>query len=204
MSILVVEKLSVQKKWSTRVDIPTGAIIDRIIGFFKGQFNVTLNSDNESQSFEIASGITFLVCIDIKDSCEVIIEPIKSEVKIDQLFLTIVNLPEPEKAVDVSKIKIIHHPEQDVIIAFDFTELFKEIKDVPLPCVEILNPDNTRFVIDQSSEIFQWRKNTYLYCKFTVGERRLRVKLVCNQPWSAWWSFTCISKKKYRLLKGTC
>lgn len=199
MSILVVDNLSVRKKWSKSIDIPEGAIVDRVIGFFKGRFNLTLFSGDESQSFEIVPNTTFLVTIDIKDSCEVIIEPIEGQVKIDQLFLTITDMPEPEKVADVSKIKIVHHPEQDVIIALDFTELLKEIKDVPFLQVEILNPDNTRFVINQSSEIFQWRNDTHLYCKLTVGERQLRIKLVENQPWSAWRIFTCMSKKKYRL-----
>lgn len=203
MSILIADNISVQEKWSKSVDVPKGVIVDRIIGFFTGRFNVTLHSGDENQSLEVVSGTPFLVTIDIKDSCEIVIEPIEGTVKINQLSLTIVDLPKPEKEVDVSKIKIIHHPEQDVIIALDFTEMLKEIKDVPFPQIEILNPDNTRFVINQSSEIFQWRKDTYLYCKLTVGERQLRVKFVENQPWSAWWTFICLSKKRYRLLKNT-
>jgi len=195
MSILIASNISVREKWSKHIVLPEDYIVDRIIGFFEGKFNLTIISEDDSQSFEIVPNVVFLVTIDITDKCEVIIQATE-EIKIDELYLILTTLP--EEPADISKIKIVQHPEHGVIIAFDFTKVFAEINNDELsPEIEIRNPDNTCFFVRQSSEIFQWR-DKQLYCKFTVGERRLRIKLTAIQPWSTWLQFTCMTYRKYR------
>ena len=195
--MILLENVIVDCELSILIEVPKNSIIETlIVESQEARLECKLLVGEYQEEFELYGNDSWPLIMD-----ENVILKIKAKHPAKIIKLVATTIPKPKKGIK-KDINIIHHPCQGVIIAFDFKKAMDNILEEgwePQPEIQIREPDSKIITVKESS-LFAW-KEELLHCKLTVGERWMRFRCNLLQPWSDWWSFTCMSAKKYRRKK---